>query len=41
MGAREIPHIRERYVFADPAGRDANGMRTAASAVDALKSGGV
>ncbi|MFA5786960.1 MAG: tyrosine-type recombinase/integrase [Actinomycetota bacterium] len=39
--AKEMPNILERYVFGDPAGRDANGMRTAASAVEGLKSGGV
>jgi len=27
--AKEMPNILERYVFGEPAGRDANGMRTA------------
>jgi hypothetical protein len=38
---KEMPNILERFVFGDPAGRDANGMRTTASAVEGLKSGGV
>jgi Site-specific recombinase XerD len=37
--AKEMPNILERYVFGDPAGRDANGMRTAVSTVEDLKNG--
>lgn len=37
--AKEMPNILERFVFGASTGRDANGMRTAVSAIEALKSG--
>jgi hypothetical protein len=37
--AKEMPNALERFVFRDPAGQDANGMRTAAPTAGVSKNG--